>query len=301
MQWFRHYHGMSTDPKLASAAMEAEVHHTMAVAAWCFVLEHASEAEDRGSVTSLSPKVMAVGLRCTKDEAARMLAAFEVEGMLRAGRIVAWEKRQPVSDNVAERVAEHRRRKAQAAAVGASNEPGNGDDTGKKGDVTLPTKRRNVTKHSDQNRTDKIRDSKIHPDSGERVQGENHPPVGGDDPNPPPKRKPDLGTRLPDDWQPSVEDWRFCTEKGLTNGQAREIADEFRDYWLSEPGPRGRKLDWSRTFRNRVRDRAPRLAATGRRAADRDPRDRAPSGGLAGAYVRAMARETDQDEPSGWH
>lgn len=58
------------------------------------------------------------------------------------------------------------------------------------------------------------------------------------------------GSRLPPDWQPSVEDREFAIECGLEPDNA---AAEFRDYWLSEGGARAAKLDWSRTFRNRCR------------------------------------------------
>ena len=63
------------------------------------------------------------------------------------------------------------------------------------------------------------------------------------------------GTRLPDDWRPSqgVIDW---AKENYPGCGLRAIYDEFRDYWRSVPGAKGRKLDWDATFRNRVRDKA---------------------------------------------
>jgi hypothetical protein len=58
------------------------------------------------------------------------------------------------------------------------------------------------------------------------------------------------GTRLPEDWQPSEEDRAFAIDLGL---DASHEAADFKDYWTSVPGPKARKLDWSKTFRNRCR------------------------------------------------
>lgn len=63
------------------------------------------------------------------------------------------------------------------------------------------------------------------------------------------------GTRLPEDWKLSAEDRAFAADLGL---DPDVTADEFRDYWTALPGARGRKLDWSKTFRNRCREIAGR-------------------------------------------
>lgn len=36
--------------------------------------------------------------------------------------------------------------------------------------------------------------------------------------------------------------------------QVKEVADTFRDYWLSAAGAKGRKADWLATWRNWVRN-----------------------------------------------
>lgn len=68
------------------------------------------------------------------------------------------------------------------------------------------------------------------------------------------------GTRLPDDWMPSAEDRAFASNLGL---DPDVTADEFRDYWTALPGARGRKLDWSKTFRNRCRELGKRPQTNG--------------------------------------
>ena len=63
------------------------------------------------------------------------------------------------------------------------------------------------------------------------------------------------GARLPTTWVLPVswglEAQRLCP--GLTVERIREIADEFRDYWVALPGTKACKLDWEATWRNWVR------------------------------------------------
>jgi hypothetical protein len=75
----------------------------------------------------------------------------------------------------------------------------------------------------------------------------------GEPPSLRPKPKPDSkrGSRLPQNWTlPDV--WREWAEINFSPDRAviaRE-ADSFRDYWISQPGQRGVKLDWEATWRN---------------------------------------------------
>lgn len=63
------------------------------------------------------------------------------------------------------------------------------------------------------------------------------------------------GVRLPATWvlprSWGLEAQRLCP--GLTVERIREIADEFRDYWVALPGSKACKLDWEATWRNWVR------------------------------------------------
>ena len=60
-------------------------------------------------------------------------------------------------------------------------------------------------------------------------------------------------TRLPADWSMSVEDCEFCSTT-RPDLNALETASRFRDYWIAQPGAKGRKLDWPATWRNWVRN-----------------------------------------------
>lgn len=69
------------------------------------------------------------------------------------------------------------------------------------------------------------------------------------------KARADRGTRIPDDWAPDDGDRAFAVERGL---DADAAGVEFRDYWRTVPGAKGRKLDWSLAFKNRCRELAQR-------------------------------------------
>lgn len=68
------------------------------------------------------------------------------------------------------------------------------------------------------------------------------------------------GSRMPDDWAPSPEETRFALETQATWDEAyvAAVAEKFADYWRSQPGMKGRKTDWSATWRNWVRNEKPR-------------------------------------------
>lgn len=60
------------------------------------------------------------------------------------------------------------------------------------------------------------------------------------------------GTRLPEGWRPSAEDQMYCrTER--PDLRLSEVAANFYDYWIAQPGTKGRKSDWSATWRSWVR------------------------------------------------
>jgi len=63
------------------------------------------------------------------------------------------------------------------------------------------------------------------------------------------------GRRLPDDFCPSLDD---AAKAGLSPEEAGREAEKFRDYWISQAGQRGVKLDWPATWRNWCRHAAER-------------------------------------------
>lgn len=66
-------------------------------------------------------------------------------------------------------------------------------------------------------------------------------------------------TRLPADWQ-LPDDWKAVAEKLRPELNPGTVADNFRDFWVAEPGKGGCKLDWLATWRKWVRnEKAPRV------------------------------------------
>jgi hypothetical protein len=61
------------------------------------------------------------------------------------------------------------------------------------------------------------------------------------------------GSRLAQDWflNKSMGDW--ATEE-RPDIDVRQVAEQFKDYWISQPGQKGVKLDWDATWRNWVRN-----------------------------------------------
>lgn len=61
------------------------------------------------------------------------------------------------------------------------------------------------------------------------------------------------GTRLAQDWvlTKSLGEWAQTERPDLN---IRQIAEQFKDYWIAQPGQKGVKLDWSATWRNWVRN-----------------------------------------------
>lgn len=74
-------------------------------------------------------------------------------------------------------------------------------------------------------------------------------------------------TRLSADWMPTKEDFKFCVDNRPDLNPGETIA-RFKDYWIAQPGQKGRKLDWSATWRNWVRNERAPVAKT--KAAEAD-------------------------------
>lgn len=63
------------------------------------------------------------------------------------------------------------------------------------------------------------------------------------------------GSRLPQSFSPNFDD---AAKAGLSPQEAAREAEKFRDYWISQAGQKGVKLDWPATWRNWCRNAAER-------------------------------------------
>lgn len=61
-------------------------------------------------------------------------------------------------------------------------------------------------------------------------------------------------SRLPEDWHPSDEEYRFALGEGMAPDEVDREAAKFRDYWHGKGGKDGRKADWKATWRNWIRN-----------------------------------------------
>ena len=117
IEWFRWYHGTTVDPKWRVVARRADVPLSVVIAVWAAVLEHASEADERGTIDGLAPEVVAAALDIEPDQVTRILEAMQ--GLVLDGsRLTGWERRQPKrEDDSAERVRRHREKQRTQRAV----------------------------------------------------------------------------------------------------------------------------------------------------------------------------------------
>ena len=67
------------------------------------------------------------------------------------------------------------------------------------------------------------------------------------------KEKQQRGSRLPQDWflTKAMGDWATQERPDL---DVRQVAEQFKDYWVAQAGQKGVKLDWDATWRNWVRN-----------------------------------------------
>jgi len=72
----------------------------------------------------------------------------------------------------------------------------------------------------------------------------NHKPI---------KERQQRGSRLAQDWflTKAMGDWATQERPDL---DVRQVAEQFKDYWVSQAGQKGVKLDWDATWRNWVRN-----------------------------------------------
>lgn len=62
------------------------------------------------------------------------------------------------------------------------------------------------------------------------------------------------GSRIPVDWELSVELGEWAMSQGLTRDDVLREEERFKDHWTSLSGTKAIKLDWDATFRNWIRN-----------------------------------------------
>lgn len=94
--WFRWYHGTTTDPKFRTIARKAECPLTAVIGVWAFLLEQASQSDERGSIAGVEPEDIAEALALDISICVRILKAMSDKVLDDEDKTIrSWEKRQP--------------------------------------------------------------------------------------------------------------------------------------------------------------------------------------------------------------
>jgi len=90
----------------------------------------------------------------------------------------------------------------------------------------------------------------ISPPNATPIATNNHKPITI---NHKPIKENKRGSRLAQDWflSKSMGDWATQERPDL---DVRQVAEQFKDYWVAQAGQKGVKLDWDATWRNWVRN-----------------------------------------------
>lgn len=120
MDWFRWHHGSVTDPKFQLIAKKTNCRVADVIAVWAFILESASQSNDRGNYGELDFESIDCALGLDDGQAQAIHTAMGNRSMVSDdGRVASWEKRQPKrereDDNSTERSRAFRQSKRQTS------------------------------------------------------------------------------------------------------------------------------------------------------------------------------------------
>ena len=155
-------------------------------------------------------------------------------------------------DRCEEEIAEYRKSKSQASAAGKASAAARAD----RRMVALGIIQTVVERISNENPTTverplNDRATEVQRDANDAPT--NHEPVTS---NHKKSSRSSSGAYIAEDWHPSPDDTTFCkTER--PDLKASDVAKRFYDHWIAQPGTKGRKSDWSATWRNWVRNERP--------------------------------------------
>jgi hypothetical protein len=108
--WFRHYCGLTSDPKFGGIARRAVETRERVIFVWCCVLESASDINDAGRF-DVDRDGIADLLHCETESIAKILEQFDLSGLTDSGVVAKWLSRQYLSDSSTDRVRKFRENK----------------------------------------------------------------------------------------------------------------------------------------------------------------------------------------------
>lgn len=124
ISWFRHWHGLATDPKLAFVAKKCRRPMCEVVAVFVSMLENASANEsERGTLSNWDHEVVGCSLDIESMHVEAIYLAMQGKLIL-ANKLMGWSRRQPKrEDDSAERVRAHREKKRAVTQCNALSQP----------------------------------------------------------------------------------------------------------------------------------------------------------------------------------
>lgn len=133
IEWFRTWHGAPTDPKYLVIARKAGVPPGIVAAIVWALLDHASQADDRGSIEGFDVETYAAFSQFDESIIESVIEALRAKGVIEENRFAAWERRQPrrerEGDKSTDRVRAFRERKRRETPCNASGKPATPSDT----------------------------------------------------------------------------------------------------------------------------------------------------------------------------
>lgn len=251
-EWFRWYHGTTSDSKFAVVSRKAKQPKSIVIAVWAAVLEYASHHQDRGSIDGIDHETIAACLDVDDDVVSAILTVMIAKGLISGNRVTSWDKRQVIrerDDDSKERVRRYREKTRVCEIVTPSNAT-----------VTPNNARRNapdVDTDTDIETTSKEERVVALPShAGTRAHDE-----GGDKRSSKPKSAP-----IAPDWQPSASALDVLATHGIDADFAMTCLPEFKLYWTERGDARP---GWDASFVNSVKrswEKRPMVdPATGRR------------------------------------
>lgn len=250
MDWFRWWHGTVTDPKFLWVSRRCSMPLAEVIAVWACLLECASTATQgnadatRGNVASFDCNDYDVLLGLKDGEVEKILTAMRDKNLIVDDRIAGWDGRQPKREDSGN---------PNTGALSSTERSRNYREKKKLEETQCNAEQRNATQSNDRR---------------EEIRGEKKEPIEASGIT---KSVAARGTRLPKDWLPNDEEILFCKQE-RPDLNWRDVANQFRDYWVAKAGKDGSKTDWPATWRNWVRrqqaSRSPALKSYGDKQAE---------------------------------
>ncbi len=230
--WFRSWHGAPTDNKWLVIAKRAKTKPGVVSAIWWALLDHASQAAERGRVSDFDVETYAHYSGFDENVVEAVLKAITDKGLVLNGVLIAWERRQPAREDLT--ATDRKRKQRERESIEVTDKPIVSDDV-----TQCHAASRAVT--TEESRTEQSRVE-------QKEESSSAPQAVA------PRPTPSRGTRwpshalVPGEW---LEDAvAQCRQDGYLVPDLRREAGKFERYWSSKAGSNGRKADWRKTWIN---------------------------------------------------